>query len=312
MDKFPKIKYPNHERTDGLKDGEVVVTEKLDGANFRFSWDDGLVIGTRNVTYELPDENLPNSFRHAEQYIRDRLDEASQVWLNAFKSGMWTLYGESMHLHSLRYDDIDYTVPEKGSPHVALDSDTPNVVLFDAKEDGDWVDWDEFCEIIAGSPFEMTKIIERGDGHGLSYEVPEESMFGGPPEGIVARRADGAIRAKKVTDDFKEKNAITFENPSKAQTDAGSFVAAYITTARIQNVAHKLVDRGEYDRVCMDMMEGGQLPRRVVNDAMGEEGWDLLSSGGFEGQWDNDFKHEARSKISTKCAQTLKDMVQNL
>ena len=59
MDKFPKIKYPNDEATDGLIVGNVVVTEKFDGANFRFTWDDDgqLRIGTRNVLYESTDDS---------------------------------------------------------------------------------------------------------------------------------------------------------------------------------------------------------------------------------------------------------------
>jgi len=48
MRKFPKLKYPNDPETDGVLAGMVAVTEKLDGANFRFTWDDGLVVGTRN------------------------------------------------------------------------------------------------------------------------------------------------------------------------------------------------------------------------------------------------------------------------
>jgi len=133
-------------------------------------------------------------------------------------------------------------------------------------------------------------------------------MFGGPPEGIVVRRTDGTVRAKKVSDDFKEQNAVAFEQPSQHAGDAANFVAAYVTEARIEKAAHKLVDEGEYDSLEMAMME--DLPRNVLVDAVHENAWDLLTSGGFEGEWDDDFKGEVRSKASKKCARVLKTLCQ--
>ena len=303
MRKFPKLRYPTDPETDGLHNGDVVVTEKIDGANFRFTWDESgqLHIGTRNHTYEADDENIPKAFRHAVEYVKN----SATGWA---KPTDVTFYGEAMHLHSLAYDDIDYHNPPKGSPHVSHASDTPNVVLFDARRDGEWVEWDEFIDLVEHSPFQHTQVLERGDPDNLSFDVPEESMFGGPPEGIVARREDGVVRAKKVTDDFKESNAEAFNNTSKAQSDSSEFIAAYITDERIENIARKLVDEGVWDSLQMQMME--DLPREVLKDAMAENGWDLLTSGGFEGQWDDEFKGEVRSKTSKKCVRVLKQELQ--
>jgi hypothetical protein len=309
MRKFPKVKYPNDPQTDGLLNGEVVVTEKLDGANFRFTWDDDgeLHVGTRNHVYRHVDENLPKAFEHAVEYLQQVTDgwDMDRGWSEGV-----VFYGEAMHLHSLDYDDIDWHHPHKGSPHVPLDSDTPNVVLFDARRNGEWVHWDELSDMIAHSPFEGTRVMERGDPDELSFDVPETSMFGGQPEGIVVRRTDGSVRAKKVTDEFKERNAVSFEDTSKAKSDAAEFVAAYVTKARIEKTAHKLVDEGEYDRLEMPMME--DLPRAVLQDAMAEHGWDLLTSGWFEAEWDDDFKSQVRSRASKKCARVLKSEVQSL
>lgn len=314
MQKFPKLRYPNDSETDGVLSGMVAVTEKLDGANFRFSWDtdeDCLVVGTRNHEYRADDENLPTAFEHAVTYVQRELD-TDPAWRATFETGRWTFYGEAMHVHSLDYDDIDWQQPPKGSAHVPLDSSIPNVVLFDARKDGEWVDWDEFKEAVETGPFEHSRIIAEDNGERLQdrgdLDIPDESMFGGQPEGIVVRRFDGAVRAKKVSEDFREKNAISFESPSKAQTDAGQFVAAFVTESRIEKMAHKLVDRGEYDQLEMPMME--DLPREVLKDVMGEEAWNLLTSGGFEGVWDDDFKGEVRSKTSKKCARTLKALCQ--
>lgn len=313
MRKFPKIRYPSDPETDGLHNGEVVVTEKLDGANFRFTWDkgEGLLIGTRNHVHDPWGENRPHDFQHAVEYLEDAIGEASNQFLAALQAGEWTFFGEAMHRHSLVYEDIDYETPQKGSPHVPVKSDTPNIVLFDIwdESEGEWLPWDEFENVVNSSPFETTEVLERGDPDELSFDVPEESMFGGPPEGVVARRVDGTVRAKKVTEDFKETNAVAFESPRKAESDAAEFVAAYVTEARILNVAHSLVDEGLYDSLEMPMME--DLPREVLKDAMGESGWDLLTSGGFEGEWDDDFKGEVRSKASKKCARVLKTELQS-
>jgi len=304
MPKFPKIRYPGDSATDGLLAGDVVVTEKIDGANFRFGWDaDGdLHVGTRNHTYRYDDENLPKAFRHAVEYVREH---ESDLW--GFED--LVLFGEAMHRHSLDYEDIDWKIPHKGSPHVSHDSNHPNVVLFDAWKDGEWMEWDEFTGLVENTSFVTSRVLERGDPDGCSFEVPDESMFGGQPEGIVIRRLDGSVRAKKVTDDFREKNAQTFEDPSKAQSDAAEFVAMYVTGARISKVANKLVDRGEYDSLKMDMM--ADLPRAVLEDAVAENAWDLLTNP-FECDFDEDFKGSVRSKTSKKCARVLKTEIQQI
>jgi len=306
MRRFPKLKYPNHSAAHGLLDDEVVVTEKYDGANFRFSWNDGqLYVGTRNHSYPADDENIPKAFGHAVQYVQDTVDGSIPDNI--------TLFGEAMHLHSLDYDGVEWHNPPKGSPHVPLDSDLPNVVIFDGYDDvaDNWLHWDSVTEMAASWGFETARVVERGDPDELNFEVPDESQFGGPPEGIVVRRTDGSVRAKKVTEDFRERNAQAFNDPQKAQTAAGEFTAMFVTPARIQKIAHKLVDEGEYDSLKMEMME--QLPAEVCKDVMAEEGWDLLRDEyGFECQFDGDFKSAVRSKVSNACARELRTELQSL
>jgi hypothetical protein len=306
MRKFPKIRYPNDSATDGIANGEVVVTEKLDGANFRFTpRGDTFDIGTRNVVYEdAPNnENVPKAFYHAVDYIEREAD------LDAIPEDD-VFFGEAMHLHSLDYDDIDWHQPASGPPHVPLSSDTPNVVIFDVWHEptDEWLDWGDVTEAAAVAELPAARVLDKSPFDEASKEVPSESMFGGPPEGIVVRRTDGAVRAKKVTEDFREKNAVSFNDPSKAESDAAQFVASYVTDARIENVAHNLVDEGKYDELTMPMME--DLPREVLRDAMAENGWELLTDGP-ELEWDDDFKGEVRSKASEKCARVLKQEVQS-
>lgn len=303
MRKFPKVKYPSHEKTDGLLNDDVVVTEKIDGANLRLKIEDGdIKIGTKNHSYDIDDENLPKAFGHVVERVKG-LPDKTKRGLN----GAGTFFGEAMHLHSLDYEDIDWETPNKGSPHVPLESDHPNVVFFDWWQDGQWCDWRSLEDISKKLDLPLVRVLDKGDPDDVSFDVPEQSMFGGPPEGIVVRRLDGCVRAKKVTVDFKEKNAVSFNNPAKAQSDAAEFVAMYITPARVEKMAHKLVDRGEYDSLQMKMME--QLPKEVLTDVMAEEGWDLLTND-FECEFDDDFKGEVRSKTSKRCVRILKETIQ--
>ena len=73
MRTYPSIRYPNEPETDGLLEpgADIVVMEKLDGANFRWHFDeDGRIVpGSRRVEYEsADDENLDKNFIHAIEY----------------------------------------------------------------------------------------------------------------------------------------------------------------------------------------------------------------------------------------------------
>ena len=210
MKSFPKLRYPNHPDAEGILDGEVVVTEKCDGASWRMTWNEGeLRVGTRNNVYDADDENLPKAFRHAVEYVQTGVDGSAENY---------TLFGEAMHLHSLDCTGIDWQNPHKGSPHVPLDSDTPNVVFFDVWDNFHerWLHWDHATDLVDSVGFETARVLERGSPDDLSFDIPDESQFGGPPEGIVVRRVDGSARAKKVADEFKEKNAETFRDRAKS------------------------------------------------------------------------------------------------
>jgi hypothetical protein len=298
MKKFPKIRYPGDSATDGILDGPVVVMEKLDGANFRWRWDDDMLyIGTRNHWYHESDDNIPHAFSHAIDHIKHSSE-------NPQRFEDYTFFGEAMHLHSLEYENVDYEVPDKGSAYPA--DLTPNVFVFDAwdNEADEWAHYNDVMQMTNQMGLTPAPPLEYGDPNELSLDVPDESVLGGPPEGIVVRRLDGTVRSKKVTDDFKEKNATTFNDAKKAATDAGEFVATYVTDARVEKHAHKLVDEGEYDELQMQMME--RLPEAVLRDVFAEHGWEILNS---SRDLPAETKDEIRSRASKKCARVLKEQL---
>lgn len=318
LNKFPSIKYPNDPETDRLFNDECVVTEKLDGANFRFTWspDGELVFGSRNVKFTengepLPEEEVNADFQHAANALNQLVPEPDEL---AFDVERFTFFGEAMHMHSLQYDDLDYTAPQSGP---AFPADVTNsVVLFDAWDHryNEWVDWTLFRELADEVNLQQTQEIAQNDEEYLRdkgyLDIPDESMFGGDPEGIVVRRTDGEVRAKKVSEDFREKNAIAFNSPSKAESDGAEFVAMFATPGRIKSVAHSLVEDEEYDSLKMEMME--DLPKAVLQDILEEEGWNLICNQyNYEAEIDDEWKSEVRSRTSKLCARHLKKEINN-
>ena len=133
-------------------------------------------------------------------------------------------------------------------------------------------------------------------------EVPQSHFRDGKAEGVVLKNPTNGIRAKIVTEEFTEKH----DGPTpgtRAVTDTDLVVDRIITDARIEKHAHKLVDRGEWDELQMEMME--QLPEAVIRDAFDEEGANLVMEENLEID-----TAELRSTASSKCARVLRALLQ--
>jgi len=336
MKKYPSIRYPNEPEADGLLEhGEdIIVMEKLDGANFRWHFDKtgDIVPGSRNVEYSGPDdENIDKNFLHAIEYLEHVLED---VQTDHPLLQNLTFYGEAMHQHT-----IDYDAYEGDHPH-PTEEDCANVVVFDivAEEGHPYVEVDDepetagtfmhhdhFLEMMDDLPLDVAPILHRApaeefDGFDIPtsvYRTPDPSADNefdkkGLAEGVVYKRADGSVRAKKVHPQFKEQHGGPSGGNSDYQTtEAGEFVQKYVTEARIRKMVQKLANSplGEYESVQMKMMK--DLPRVVLTDVMEENGWELLNND-FEFTFDSDFKGGVRSQTSKKCARVLKEEVQSL
>lgn len=112
MEQYPKIRSLDHETVAEIDSaGSVVVTEKLDGANFRFTYDtsDGFTFGSRNTVGDA---------LHHDQFLEpiDFINEACDV--DALLSvqdeyGQLVVFGEAMIPHRISYD-ADRTPPFVG------------------------------------------------------------------------------------------------------------------------------------------------------------------------------------------------------
>jgi len=313
MKKFDKIKRIGHKQNQGmLEEGRLVIKEKLDGSNFRFTVTEvdgeyNLLFGSRNVEYKIdgvPDyaENVASQFEQVVQDLREKLDAERIAKLYGTE---YTFFGENMVKHSLEYDW----------------GDTPQFIGFDvhSHEEGRYLSTDEAFKIFETLGLETAPIVARVPADNFDaeeFDPAQESRYrDGAAEGVVIINEDMDenglsgfnTRGKMVTEEFKEKH----EQSSNANHSGGSPQGAkqlrdkYCTDARIKKHVNKMLEE-DYD-LGMELMSpdnGDGLYMRVAHDIVDEEPWDVMSS-----SWTIDFK-EFRNLVAGRCAMVLKRKMQ--
>lgn len=310
MKKYPKLKYPDHKKSGGLREvGKIFVQEKLDGANFRFGLEEHLdkqyhtddreiVFGSRNVAFKnKKDEN--KQFAEPISFVRDTICPVDIRGIESTLGGRVTIFGEAMMPHTLTYNF----------------EDIPTFVGFDIwdHERDQFVaptDAEHFFENALGldyAPILDTVSVEEWDEYNTT--VPESAYGDVKAEGLVLKNPETGVWSKMVRQDFKEKNKQTF-GKSKSQQEVGAEKLSYqyITNARIKKQVHKLIDEGEWDSMQMEMMapKNGNdgLPQAVIRDMAKEEGANIF----LKESWEVDIG-EFRSITSSRCARVLRKMI---
>jgi len=107
--KYNKIRPLGHDDNKHIfeyGEDDIVLQEKIDGANFRFIIRNGKIIfGSRNqqlTSDEGVDSNVEKSFARCIEYVRERVNAQTPEYLKAMEQ--FIFYGESCHSHSLSYD----------------------------------------------------------------------------------------------------------------------------------------------------------------------------------------------------------------
>lgn len=324
MKKFPKLKRCGHDQNNGMfenPEDELVIKEKLDGANFRWTYnDDGKpVFGSKNVEYVKDGEPVYNSgdyekldgrFTDAIDYVRETVDveEVKEI----FGHTNLTFFGENMVKHSLQYEF----------------DEMPQVIGFDVydHEEEEFIMWEaahstfEYIGMKATPIVELINVEEFKEQHSSEegYEIPESQYRDGKAEGVVIINTDMEendrsgfnTRAKLVTEEFKEKHKkATGANQSvEAIHGHEKAVSKFCTDARIRKQIHKMQDEGR--ELGMELManqgNSNGLPIRVANDIVEEEYDSFVKS-----NWKVDFK-EFRSLVADRCVHILRQEVQKL
>ena len=259
MMKYPKVYRIGHEANEGiLGTGPLLVQEKMDGANFRFTWshEQGrLLFGSRNVEWRH-EKDTNKRFRGAVEYAENNIDLAAfREYAEMFDG--FTVYGEAMMPHTLDYEW----------------EDTPPVLVYDLFDDlNGW--WKRPYETAEELGLPAAPVLYEGPAESFSedqLDVPDSAYRDGVAEGIVIKNLETAQTAKYRSAEFKELHGN--QNPASDDAagydeDASKVLARRFTTeARIKKEIAKMRDEGA--TVGMGMMD--ELWQRVFSDVMTEE-----------------------------------------
>lgn len=300
MKKYPKIKRLGHRKTEGiLENGEVTILEKMDGNNFRVTYDaenEKLLFGSRNVEFkangipfDYDSDEIGGQFEDVTRYIYNNIEGKERL-------SNYVMFGENMVEHTLDYDR----------------EETPQWLVFAVfdKQNHQWLEWGEVEQFADKFGFETVPYIgtkdvdefrEEFDADNVDKIIPDSQYRnGGLAEGIVLR--NGSRRAKVLSEEFKEKhsNQTGGKHPDETLDDTVQLVQMYATDGRIKKHINKLVvDQGK--ELEMSLME--DLPMKVVDDIFEEEYEEMVRS-----RKTIDFK-KFRSKVADKCVRLLKKRI---
>jgi hypothetical protein len=301
--KYTKIKIVgDEENKDIFKDGEdeIVIEEKLDGANFRVAVIDGAIIfgsRTQQLTSDSGEEvNLDKNFRRCVDFVREKITpfmfDSDGVNENLI------FYGENMVKHTLDYDW------EKIPPFLGFD-------IMEVSSGKYLADKNNIFNHAGLPVVPFIKVCKASEIKELTEDLIPISAY--PPksnptqkcEGIVFKNYSKQIFAKLVRNEFKEKNKDAFgRNPKQSNEedkDTAEIVWAYCRNPRIDKMIFKLIDEG--NKLDMKLMQ--TLPKRVWNDIVEEEGAEIMNS-----NWVVDCK-VLRKSITKRCLTILKQVITN-
>lgn len=292
--KYLKIKIigdeENKQLLENLED-EIVIQEKIDGANFRFMINNGnIVFGshTQQITSDDgQDTNVQKYFRRCVDFVRHQL-----ISKDLTKYNNLVFYGECCVMHSISYNW------DKIPPFLGFDILANGIYLDvkDAKEifcelGLDFVPIINYCKV---KDFLATPLTES--------IIPKSAFYEGQAEGIVIKNYSKQIFAKFVSTKFKEVNKDAFGISKKyAEDDDELIVAKFCANPRIDKQIFKMIEEGF--KLELPMMK--QLPSRVFKDMI-EEHWKDIC---FENYTLN-FRN-VRKIITHRCLAVLKQVIVN-
>jgi len=281
-----------------IKDDEIVIEEKIDGANFRFyvTIEGKIIFGSRTqqlTSNEGDDSNVAKNFRRCVNFVRETLDGKD---LSEFVG--LTFYGECCIRHTMGYD-WDNIPPYLG---------------FDVKDNRGYLEYQYKKTAFEKLGLEMVPLIGIVKASEVTKVTDEDvpiSKYFAPSsqdrqaEGIVFKNYKRQIFAKYVRDAFKEKNSEVFGGRPKYNkvddTDNSEFIFRYITNARIEKLIFALRD----EDFPLDMTMMGELIRQTYIDVIEEEWREILTS-----NWKLDFKN-LRKKLAPRVRAVLEQVIDN-
>jgi len=283
--KYPKIFRLGHEKNREIfEDGEdeIIIEEKVDGANFRFGNIDGkLHYGSRRVDFV-------EKGSVAEQFVK-AVDEVKRLE-DKLRPG-YVYFVEYMIPHTIQYDWD--RVP------VFLGFDIYDV------EKKKFIDYDKKIEEFARLGIEVVPLVAKVkasniDEKFLESVIPESRYYNGLAEGVIFKNYGKQLFAKLIAEKFKEMNKEVFGGSKKqAKTDEEYLLEKYVPPRRVEKVIQSLLNEGYV--LSMELMK--ILPMRVLDDVIEEEGFEIFRENKVV-----DLR-KFRKMISKRCVNVLQRMI---
>lgn len=346
LKKYPKLRRPGHSETGGLFDMDeqtLIITEKLDGNNFRLTRDGyKLRFGSRNVDLGTDLDEIGGMFDQVSDYLVEtvnpfdlvELESAWEATHDPCENATITLFGENAVQHQISEYEWE-AMPQFNlfDVHVECDSGTG----------GNWLRWGlleeekeaqrEAYEVLEDGPIEFFTVREVADylglqtaplvdwttvGEFLDENDPEEwdvpkSVYrndGGQAEGVVFRNPTTGVKAKRISDDFAERKSDNNGSgggggDNDGPSDHEKFLNQHATNNRIEKNIGKVIEApdNDHDSVEMEMMP--ILHLKVWRDVWSEDYEEIISS-----KWTLDLD-ELHNEVANKCATRLKKLLRS-
>jgi hypothetical protein len=326
MKKYPKVRRPGHSSVEQLFASDtdpLVITEKMDGNNFRVTRDDNneLRFGSRNTVLGSDPDDIGGMFDAVSDYIAETVSPEDIARVEQMKA---------LYLDNQDHDRISITLfGENAVEHTISEYEweqVPQFQLFDVyveyyKHDEivhtEWLPWSLVEMVAAPLGLETVPVVKQItvgeflENNDLSeYTVPE-SVYrsdGGPAEGVVFRNHNTGEKAKYISEEFAERHREAKQGTLKNEGldhDHGSFMGAHVTDRRIEKNIAKLIEEPDsgYSGLEMEMME--DLHSVVWEDIWAED-YDLII--GENWTLDLDSLHNT---VASRCASVLRELIQN-
>lgn len=270
MKSYNEIEQPYHKETEGIFDGYIEVSEKVDGSQFRIEIDDNGTVKCASKNMELGVDSM----------FKLGTDEAQKVFKNVKADPGDTIHIFAEYLPKPKHGKIPYT----RIPHHYF-------AVFDVIIHGKFLRKEQreqfaFMCGLECVPVYYAGIVNMTNEEGAKFVEPwlkSKSFLGHQPgydkvEGVVVKNYDKKFQVheghslydqfmftKYVNEDYKERKSMTVP---KAGKELESLIESCRTEARWQKALQHLQERGELKQHMSDV---GLLVKETMNDLEEEE-----------------------------------------
>ena len=279
---YPKIPRDYHESVtrETVASENVILLEKFDGSNAKVfvydnRFDDALYpsavfdfdnlqqgdvfIGTKNnVKKRLSDpiSDADGALNRLQSYLRDALDSEELLDVHETYNSPIMLFGENIGVQTtLEYNRLENNIPVFLGFDVLVmkEYDTPPANPFNERFDA-YLPFDEMKHVFETVGVQTARVIEKdvvnysvsGSGKDISItvDVPKSVYADVTAEGVVIRNDERNRRVKCTSDEFEERNNISWSKlEEECSTGSELFCARYVTNQRIRKNVVKHRDR---------------------------------------------------------------------